>query len=889
MKIQSIDAAISFRANTKKEKPQLYVNYEPEAPIGLIRAYTDERYSPFSDEAIKEFAEQYRKAQGFSDPIIQNINRIYQQPLQDEDGIELEVSILPSGNILNTKNNHNTARALEMEKIKSISLPETQKASMRSFADSDKKLILDRYQKEAIESFTSGKNTVVTAPTGTGKTLIAEYGIEDALKKGERVIYLSPLKALSNEKFVKFSELFGKYDENGSFIHSDNVGIITGDVSINPDAQLLVMTTEIYRNLVNRKDPMDTAMDFKDFSGVIYDEFHYLKDPDRGTVWEEAVMHTPKHMSQMMLSATASNAQEITSWLEEVSNVKSTKLIDVPEDERYVPLKEYVYGYLEGKGNRIEQVFKPQINLEKLQNNLSDRQKQIVDELEALYDGQNYKEIISSIKAKEGLVDADTFARKLIDEKSLSREKAEQIAYVLADKSKAQKTDVYFKYAQKNPSVVPLVRILDKMDKTPALFFVFSKKKCKKDLDETAQKLGTLLTPEQSKRVLDIVNEAKASGIYLGDDFDKDYLPKLLMGLTVHHAGMLPAYKSLVEKLAREGLVKACFATETLLAGINMPFKTVVFTSIEKFDGRKMIQIPPTAYKQGAGRAGRRGKDDLGNVIVMPTSESEYSAFKSLMSSTDTKIKSAFNLSYASLLQNSTINSLDDFLENSFFAFQAGSTQKIKKEAKHKVAFLKEKGYIENINGQNMLTKKGEMAKDVYGINQILFCELMSDSKYTKDLSPQELAALMVIFADVKDDRPRETFEDSLADLSQKVAPSIELAKQITKEQQHKKIDEPIKMSTNLVESILMFANTSDENPEECLNAWNEIFNDLKSKYILSHEGDLLRVFNGTIDLLRTIDEVSDDPELREKAQQAIKMLKKPPVTDILKYELDIS
>ena len=782
-----------------------------------------------------------------------------------------------------------TKSQLDMAKINAITLPKQDEIrQLRSFENSNKKFAIDKYQKDAIENFNSGKTTIVTAPTGIGKTLIAEYGIEDVLKKGKKIIYLSPLKALSNEKFTKFSEEFGNYDENGVFLNSDNVGIVTGDTVINPDAQLICMTTEIYRNMVNMEDEETTAEVFRDFAAVIYDEFHYLGDPDRGAVWEEAVMSTPKHMQQLMLSATASNAKQISEWIQNINPQIETHLTEVQDNERYVPLNEYVFGYKENAGFALKQIYNRKIDIDRIKYLLSERQKQVVDELEELYDGEDFVSILKrQQKNSFNEVNAENFCDVLVREKGISKDKARQIAYILSDNKLNVSNDIKLSYC-KNLQITPLLKILEEKNMTPALFFVFSKKRCKKELEETSKKLGTLLTPEQSKQVLDEINEAKEKGIYLGDNFDEEYMPKLLMGYAVHHAGMLPPYKSLIEKLSRKGLIKACFATETLLAGIDMPFKTTVFTSLEKFNGRRQVEITPTIYKQGSGRAGRRGMYDLGNVVICPNSAQEFKTFKKIMNSDDTKIKSTLSLSYASLLQNSKLNNLNDYLQKSFYTFQNGNAQKIKKDAKNKINYLKERGFITFKHGNLIPTQKGEMAKNVYGINQILFCELMSDPKYTKDLTPEELAALIAIFADINDEKARKNFKDDMSETAQKLSPAIELAEQISREQIRHGIDDEIKMSTNLASAILKFAHMPYINDKDCTEFWRVIFEDLKKQYVIMHEGDLLRVFNSTIDLLKTIVDVSDDPELTQKADEAIRCLKKPPVTDILKYELNI-
>ena len=862
-----INTKTKFSANQKvnnKKQSQQLTTFTP--------LYVDRLFGNQDELSIKKAIEQHNKAANQTDPIINS-----------------RKNTKKNKNILLNRANqiNSTTPAIDLEKIKAIALPEKEKSKLRPFEKSHKLYTLDKYQEDSIDSYISGNTTVTTAPTGTGKTLIAEYCINDALNKGKKIAYLSPLKALSNEKFGDFCELFGQYID-GEFQNSDNVGILTGEVAINPEAPLIIMTTEVYRNMVNSEDEDSINDTFKDFSGVIIDEFQYLNDPERGTVWEEAVMQTPKHMQLLLLTATAKNANQVQTWLAKLNPSINVNLIDVPEDERYVPLKEYVFGYTPG-GNMIKPIYDNVINVPKLQNHHSDRAKKAIAELEELFDGQNYLEILAQFQDEKGRINAEQFSQELAQMKDINIEKAQQIAYVLSDKdSKIGVNNVGLNYAYKNPPLTALTKILANKKMTPALFFVFSKKKCKKEMDEVSSKLGTLLTPEESKRVLDVVNEAKEKGIYLGIDFDTEYLPKLLMGYAVHHAGMLPSYKSLIEKLSREGLIKACYATETLLAGINMPFKTTVFTSLEKFNGKRNIELPVINYKQGAGRAGRRGIDEIGNVIVCPTSNYEYERFKEIMESDDTKIESAFNLSYASLLQNNAIKNLDRFISDSFYVHQNGNFNQLKEKAIAKLNYLEEKGYLIREKGKYLVTQKGNIAKKVYGINQVLFCELISDPKYTKDLTPEELAACMTMFADINDDRPRETFEEDLTETAQKLSSIIDLAKQIKTEQAQHKIDEEIKLSTNLVPAVLKFAYMPKSTKEEYIDLWKQIFEELKSSYTIMHEGDLLRVFNGTLDLLQTIVDVSDNQELVNKAKFAIESLKKPPLTDILEYELNI-
>lgn len=782
------------------------------------------------------------------------------------------------------------ANDLNMEEILSIEIPPTSSKTPTPFELGDKYLKLDKYQQQAIDSFVDGNTTIVTAPTGTGKTLIAEYGIEDTLAKGKKIIYLSPLKALSNEKFTKFSELFGNYDSRYEYMNNENVGIITGDIAIHPDAQLLVMTTEIYRNMLINDTEENIARKLKDFDAVIYDEFHYMADPDRGKVWEESVMNTPKHMKQMMLSATASNAKEISDWVNQLNPTKKVELVNVPETERHVPLKEYVFGFDQSYGHQLKQLTSHKILLSNLNDSLSDRQKLALEDIKLISDGQDPIEYIKSQEdiIENGTIDSDKFAQKLLDA-GFDEDKATQISLVLADKSKVTFHDCSkLKYPDKGPNVNALVRVLTKENKTPALFFVFSKKRCQHYIDDSSKRVGTLLTPEQSKKVLDRVNEAKAKGIYLGKDFDDKCLNSLMKGYAIHHAGMLPAYKSLVEGLAREGLVKVCFATETLIAGINMPFKTVVLTSLEKSNGSSNIILPNSTFKQGAGRSGRRGVDELGNVIMMPKGTVDLSRFTTLLQSTDTSIKSQYRSTYSSILAPNMMKDMEETLTKTFAHFQKNPKNNILEESIKKRDYLLKKGYlVEKGKGSYEPTEKGIVARQIFGINEIVMTEILTDPKYTKNMSPAELAALMAIFADVKDDNPKTTFSKEYEEFGKKATPAIEMAQKIKGEQYALKIYDKLPMSTNLATSILEFAQT-DIDPEQPKKLWMDTIDKLRHKHLITYEGDMLRVVNGTIDLLRNLSDATDDEELKAKAEQAIEMLKKPPVTDILKYELDI-
>ena len=781
----------------------------------------------------------------------------------------------------------------DFNKLLSIELPEEVKDKPRPFEETHGKYKLDKYQKEAVDAYTKeNATTIVSAPTGTGKTLIAEYAIKDALSKGKKLIYLSPLKALSNEKYTEFSKLFGEYDEEGNLVNTDNIGLLTGDTSINPNAPIIVMTTEIYRNSLLSKDKRIADIDYADYDGVIYDEFHYMGDRERGTVWEEAVMNTPKHMKQMMLSATASNAKDIEAWLAELNGEILTHLVNVPESERHVPLREYILTKDDEGKLQLEAAKTHKIDLYQFENkiNSSDRQLAVANEaceILGLEDYDALAQYLKNLAGRRNELNAGYLASKL-KEAGADKDKAEAIGLILSNKgSTTTKKEPEGAFLD-NPRYSDVIKFLDNKKMTPAIFYVFSKKGCNYEMEKAADHSESLLTPDESRMVYDEVQRAREKGVYLGSDFDDKELERLMKGFAVHHAGKLPAYKSLVENLARKGLVKACFATDTLIAGIDMPIRTTVFPSMEKFNGETITDISNASFKQGSGRAGRRGKDEIGNVIVIPYDFEQYEKYVQKTSSKDTSIRSQYQISYASLLSERNLNHYDDMLIRTFAAHQNPDTlEKNETIVNERLDILKTFGCVEqNEDGTYTRTEKGELAKSVFGINEIIMTELLTNPKYLSGMTQKELIAICSMFSDVKDENPSREFKGDVAYVNSALTPILNLVDDVDQfEMVHGIKEEPTPISTNLAPYIVEFSELPEDR-DEAIKGWGEIINKMRDKELIYHNGDFLRVINGTIDILKLVYELSPDKEVQDNAMEAILNLRKPPVVDIFNYEL---
>lgn len=444
-----------------------------------------------------------------------------------------------------------------------------------------KGLELDLFQEEAIEAINREQSVIVTAPTGAGKTVIAEYAVEKCLQTNRRVIYTAPIKALSNQKYRDFQAEYG-----------DKIGIVTGDVVLNPFAQVLLMTTEIFRNTI-----FDDIGRLQDVSYVIFDEIHYINDIERGTVWEESIIFAPQHIKFVCLSATIPNITSFAEWMQSVRDI-DIKVIE--ELERPVPLEHHIYfnGFGIGKLNHL--------------NDLRLVIKQEKRQLER---------------------------RKWSDDKSSSKNKYKE--------PNTKQTEI-----PKDIINVDLIPYLQKKRRLPCLYFCFSRKNCEANAKNYAS-YGThnLLDEEKQKQILEMFDTLCTQFDIDEESVMDDYRKLIACGIAYHHAGMLPTLKEVVERLFTSGLIQLLFTTETFAVGINMPACTVVFDNLEKFDGVSFRYLQAREYHQMAGRAGRRGIDPVGFVYAKV--DPRYAILSDVGKVVSDKIEpiaSQFNLSYSSIL-----------------------------------------------------------------------------------------------------------------------------------------------------------------------------------------------------------------------------------------------
>ena len=447
---------------------------------------------------------------------------------------------------------------------------------------------LDEFQKDACSCIDNGESVVVCAPTGAGKTVIAQHAIHRALEQGLRVFYTTPLKALSNQKYYDFGEKYG----------SDKVGLLTGDTSINRNAQIVVMTTEVFRNMLYGTNFGAVADNMKDVRYVVLDEVHYMNDEQRGTVWEESIIYCPTNVQIIALSATVANAQELTDWINTVHS--KTELVDT--DFRPVPLRFFYFD--SSQPNKLLPLLTPSGQLNK--------------------------------------------------------------------KIKPEKRD-FHRGKRKSPKspVVDVVRNLAQNDMLPAIYFTFSRKKCDEQMERCASL--DLVSREEQAQIKQFIDEYIAEYPHLYNNKHLDYL---MCGVASHHAGLLPAWKNLVEKLFQKGLIKVVFATETLAAGINMPARTTVISSTSKRTDSGHRMLTASEFLQMSGRAGRRGMDEVGYVVIVGTQFQTPEEVAELVLSDANPLESRFAPGYSmvlNLLQRFSLDEAKELILKSFGYFSSGS------------------------------------------------------------------------------------------------------------------------------------------------------------------------------------------------------------------------
>lgn len=440
---------------------------------------------------------------------------------------------------------------------------------------------LDDFQKEACEIIDNGESVVVCAPTGAGKTVIAQHAINNALKQGCRIFYTTPLKALSNQKFYDFCEQYG----------ADKVGLLTGDTSINRGAQIVIMTTEVFRNMLYGTNFGAVADNLKDVRYVVLDEVHYMNDEQRGTVWEESIIYCPTNIQIIALSATVANCDELTNWINTVHS--KTKLVNT--DFRPVPLRFFYFD-----------------------------------------SSQPYK--LLPLLTPDGKLN--------------NKIKPEKPQWARG-KDKRKKT-----------YVKQIIQNLADNDMLPAIYFTFSRKKCDEQMEKCSG-LG-LNTRKEQEEIKAFIEEFIAENPHL---YGNKHIEYLIQGVASHHAGLLPAWKNLVEKLFQKGLIKVIFATETLAAGINMPARSTVISSTSKRTDSGHRMLTANEFLQMSGRAGRRGMDEVGYVTVVGTPFQTPEEVAELVLSDSNPLESKFSPSYSmvlNLLQRFNLEESKELILKSF-------------------------------------------------------------------------------------------------------------------------------------------------------------------------------------------------------------------------------
>ena len=537
---------------------------------------------------------------------------------------------------------------------------------------------LDDFQIEACEAVEADRGVLVCAPTGSGKTVVGEFAVSLALSRGTKCFYTTPIKALSNQKYHDL------VDEHGE----DAVGLLTGDTSINGNAEIVVMTTEVLRNMIYAESP---ALDR--LSHVVMDEIHYLADRDRGAVWEEIILNLDESARIIGLSATVSNSEEFGEWLDEVRGDTDV----IVSEKRPVPLNQFMMVQ-----RKIMPLFEP--GSDEVNRDL----ERTIERIETGEDeGRRDFEEGRGFRSRSGG-----------GRRSGGRRPQDRVRPV------------------GRPEVVEALKGRDML---PAIVFIFSRAGCDGALFQCLRSRKELTTPEEAERIKEIADQG-VEGI---PEEDLDVLNYRQLrtawsrGFAAHHAGMLPAFKHIVEQLFVEGLVRVVFATETLALGINMPARTVVLEKMVKFNGDAHVDLTPGQYTQLTGRAGRRGIDSIGNAVVQWAPAMDPRQVAGLASTRTYPLISLFTPGYNMAINMLQMNGFEDsirLIEKSFAQFQTdrsvvGEVRKIERQ----------KGSVEKLRAEL------DAAVDELGFGEAdgdIAADLVDYTRLRRDLAEEEKSSI---------------------------------------------------------------------------------------------------------------------------------------------------
>lgn len=710
----------------------------------------------------------------------------------------------------------------------------------------------DIFQKASAANLYAGNDVLVTAPTGTGKTAIALYVITKNLEEGKKTFYTTPLKALSNEKFRNFQKIYGE----------ENVGLITGDTKINKDAPIVIMTTEVYRNMIfgERFNEHNPILD--NLKTVVFDELHYLGDLDRGGVWEQSIILSNPKTQLLSLSATVGNNEDVARWMAKSRGLGFSRPSSAalrPESSNST----FNHPIQNISGNTVTLI------------NVPSKFRHVPLEFENVLMSGSKKQISKPKKDKHG---------NEIQDRRIP--------------------------VPQNEDYQRMVTMLKKNDRLPAIFFVFNKKGSKAILEHLA-KFGEKLNSESEiEQIKETIERYKSEGKYLGETLNMKALYK---GYAIHNAGLLPTQKELIEELFQRKLVKVAIATETLSAGINMPARTTVISSYMKptsdpdaVGGRR--ELTPNEFHQMAGRAGRRGIDKIGYCYTMSMDSNQKAEFDFLISSEPNELKSAFNPDYSFVAGYYDSCKTDDFIkeiaDKSFYTYDRNGDISAKKSKE----FLKNFGTkrkvlrkFDYLDSAHNLSTKGKLLAKLNGYEQIPVIEAVVTQKFG-GMSPVELAAAVGTMANIQIKYKPKNPVGEIKEKPKFTHPNDIIDYFVTRQENFLKkynadianIDEDfreVEIDTRATNHIYDWAALNNENQDSTGN-WAKLIENSKANPIRD-EGTLFKEITMTADLLKQIMEISEEglylaenklearyySELKETAKEAVKLIAREPVT----------